>query len=562
MKSIHIKKWLLPSGMLLVGLCLGWFFFSSDQPHSQHDKATHQEHEVWTCAMHPQIRQHEPGDCPICGMDLTPLQVSESENANPDAIKVSETAMKLASIQTLRVGEEQVVGNQLQVTGKIEPDERTLKLQTTHIGGRVEQLFVNFTGEFVKKGQVIAKIYSPELITAQKELFEAKRLQGEQPALFTAAKEKLKNWKLTDTQIAQILSQGKPIEQFPILSDYQGVVFAKRTQLGAHLMEGEPLYEVGNLHAVWAMFDLYESDLSRVKVGDVVEFSTNSFPDKAFTGKISFIDPVIDAKTHVAQARVILSNHKKELKPEMLLTGKIELKKKSMRQLVIPKTAILWTGKRSVVYVKHESSEEVSFVLRQVTLGNASGRNYEILSGLDAGEEIAVHGVFSIDAAAQLAGKPSMMNLPASPVALKKNLHKPIIQLIHQYLALKDLLVASDFKKSKQQVNSMLQGLQNVESLGEKEFYEQYLLGIKESLTGFVGTKQLEDGRMSFIAISNAMIQLVEAYEVTDETLYIQKCPMANRNQGASWLSRDESVKNPYFGEQMLTCGSVVKKIQ
>ena len=176
--------------------------------------------------MHPQIRQDDPGDCPICGMDLIPLEDDQNADIDPNAISMSPTAMQLANVSTAIVGKMNPV-KQVRLNGKVQTDERLIYSQSSHIPGRIEKLSVNFTGEFVNKGQIIAYVYSPELVTAQEELFEAQKITESQPQLFAAAKEKLKNWKLSDKQIEEMLISGKTLEEFPIQADVAGYVTSK-----------------------------------------------------------------------------------------------------------------------------------------------------------------------------------------------------------------------------------------------------------------------------------------------------------------------------------------------
>lgn len=318
--------------------------------------------------------------------------------------------MQLAQVQTLVVGVSESKKS-IRLNGKIQADERRVFTQSSHIPGRVERLTVNFTGDYVKEGQIIAYLYSPELVTAQRELFEAKKLKSSQPALFKSAKEKLKNWKLSDRQIEEILNSEKAVEQFPILANASGYVTQKMVNLGDYVQQGQAIYQIADLSQVWVLFDVYENELKWIDKGDSVTYTVQSIPGKTFKGTISYIDPVINSKTRVARARLEQKNKNLELKPEMFVVGKINTKLKiTDRSLTVPKSAVMWTGKRSVVYVMQRTETGISFAMREVTLGPEMGDNYLIESGLERGEEIAVHGTFSIDAAAQLAGKPSMMN--------------------------------------------------------------------------------------------------------------------------------------------------------
>jgi len=413
-KDILSNKY-IKSGLLLVaGLFLGWLFFhnpsddktttaSVEQAHDEH------EHETWTCSMHPQIRMDEPGQCPICGMDLIPLQM-DAAPVDDHAIGMSEAAMKLAEVQTSVVSRGGVA-KELRLYGKIAPNEQLLQTQAAHVPGRIEDLRVNVTGEQVKRGQLLAKIYSPELVTAQKELLEALTLKDKYPSLLDAAREKLRNWKLSDKQIDELEQSGKVLSAFPIYANTSGIVTALKVNVGDYVSRGTVLFEVADLSTIWALFDAYESDIPWIKKGQTVEFTAQALPGETFSGKVSFIDPVVDAATRVARVRVEVKNPGLELKPEMFINGALHASNQSKTdELIIPQSAVLWTGTRSVVYVKMPDTQQPTFTMRQVTLGSALQSGWVVKDGLSEGEEIVTNGAFSVDAAAQLAGKPSMMN--------------------------------------------------------------------------------------------------------------------------------------------------------
>jgi Cu(I)/Ag(I) efflux system membrane fusion protein len=396
--------------MLIAGIFLGWLFFSPS-PENISDTAEHAHNilaEEWTCSMHPTVRQSGPGKCPICGMNLIPLE-SDQEAEELTGVKLSETAMKLANIQTTEIRTDQAV-KEIRLSGKVQADERRISSQSAHIPGRIERLMVNSTGEYVSAGQVIAYIYSPELVTAQQELLEASKIRESQPSLYAAAREKLKTWKLTDEQIDKMLTENKSLERFPLLADVSGIVLERKVNVGDYVSRGMAIYDVADLSHLWLQFDVYESDLKWVKKNSLIEFTVESLPGEKFEGKISFIDPIINPKTRVAKARVEVTNPELKLKPEMFATGIVKTNLKGSGEIILPKSAVMWTGQRSIVYVKNTSDKGISFSLREVVLGPSLGDSYVIESGLESGVEVVTNGTFTIDAASQLAGKPSMMN--------------------------------------------------------------------------------------------------------------------------------------------------------
>jgi Cu(I)/Ag(I) efflux system membrane fusion protein len=323
---------------------------------------------------------------------------------------MSKEAAELANVSTTVVKKHKPV-KEVRLYGKVQADERLFQSQTAHVPGRIERLNINFTGESVSKGQVLAEIYSPELITAQQELLETLKTKKSQPELYEASKEKLRQWKLTNDQIIQIENSGVIKNNFEVLSNTTGTVTARGVNTGDHVSEGTVLFDIADLSKVWIMFDAYESDLQFLHEGEKLSFTIQALPGIDYYGNIIFIDPVIDPVTRVAKVRVETGNKSGKLKPEMFATGTVSsILTEYSDDVVIPNSAVLWTGKRSVVYVKQPGSEEPVFKIREVELGPMLGESYVITKGLSEGEEIVTSGTFSVDAAAQLEGKPSMMN--------------------------------------------------------------------------------------------------------------------------------------------------------
>lgn len=591
MKNINKNTVYIALGTLVIGLLLGWAMFGgASQKEANEEKHEHSKNTIWTCSMHPQIRQNEPGQCPLCGMDLIPLSDEGNREDNPMEIKMSPTAMQLANVQTSIITKRKPI-KEVRMNGKIKADERNVTSQSSHIPGRIEKLMVSFTGESVQKGQVLAYVYSPELVTAQEELFEAQKMKETQPGLYQAAVEKLKNWKLTEKQINQILEGGVVQEQFPILADVSGIVLNKKVNLGDYIKKGQTIYEVANLSKVWGLFDVYESDITWVKTGDKVQFTVQSIPGETFNGKISFIDPVINPKTRVASARVEISNPGMRLKPDMFVLGTIESPIHNEKEaLIVPKSAVMWTGERSVVYTKITNAKGISFMMKEVTLGPALGDSYVIKSGLEPGEEIATNGTFSIDAAAQLAGKPSMMN-PEGGVVMTGHNHgggntpqntdhsshsknitispkakEELNPLFNEYFKLKNALVDDNLDKAVSASKDMGVLLSKVNMgvfTGEAHnVWMKHSSVLEKELRKTGSTNEIGKMRVLFKNISDQMVMLIKTFGGIDQPVFVDYCPMANNDQGAEWLSTEKEIKNPYFGASMLKCGEVKQEIK
>ncbi|MCX7986326.1 MAG: efflux RND transporter periplasmic adaptor subunit, partial [Bacteroidales bacterium] len=299
------------------------------------------------------------------------------------------------------------------VYGRAKPNERLIQNLTSPIAGRVETLFVNSAGFSVSKGQLLAYIFSPEFMTAQQELLVTKKMKSSLPELYEAARDKLRFWKITDDQIDAIEQSENIWPGFPVMSPTDGVITSLRVNLGDYISQGTVLFELADFSILRVEFDVYESDLPFLKVGDSISFIFQALPQRKFGSKITIIDPMLDPVTRVFRILTEIKNTEGIVKPQMFATGIIRSKVGNVndKPLVIPRSAVLWTGKRSIVYVKLAETDRPTFLLREVILGASLGDRYIVESGLSEGEEIVVEGAFSIDAAAQLAGKKSMMSM-------------------------------------------------------------------------------------------------------------------------------------------------------
>ncbi|MCA6074074.1 efflux RND transporter periplasmic adaptor subunit [Fulvivirga sedimenti] len=541
------------------GLILGYLFFGNGPEKNSVAEHEHSLNEIYTCSMHPQIRRNEPGACPICGMDLIP--VSNLEAGEQDEIRLSESALRLANVQTTLIGNT-VPEKEITLNGTVVPNETAIRSQTAHVSGRIEKLFINTTGESVRKGQPLAALYAPDLIIAQKELIQVASRKGQNPGLYEAAKSKLRSFEISEEQIRRIEESGAITENILIHADYSGIVTDKMANLGDHVKAGDVLLTLTDLSSLWVVFEAYESDLPFIHIGDEITFSATSLPGTEFKGNISFIDPVVNSKSRITRVRVEISNQEGRLKPEMFVRGTIRAVSNAKTPgIIVPKTAVLWTGVRSVVYIKTDDKNN-AFQLREVELGNDLGEAYVILSGLNTGEKVVTQGAFAIDAAAQLAGKSSMMNMTETPKVLPPAAalenFEPVLE---HYIALKDQLVLSDFKSAMSQAGFLQRALDNIPEPSEEQ-WRQSLLIIRTTLDQMTSAKNIDLLRKQFIDLSSEIVKWARGSGERQSPLYIMYCPMANDNDGAVWVSSSEIVENPYYGEMMLNCGEVTETIQ
>jgi len=582
-------------GLLIAGVLLGWLLFggsSKEETEHNHNKVA-STNQMWTCSMHPQIMQPELGDCPICGMDLIPAE-SSADGLLADQFKLTENAMALANIQTTIVGKGNVDGNTIKLSGKIAQNEEANAVQVSYFSGRIERLNVSFTGEKVRKGQLLATIYSPELYAAQQELITASSLKESQPALYKAVRNKLKLWKLSENQINQIEETQKVKENFPVYATVSGTVTEKLVEQGDYIKQGQPLLKIANLNTVWANFDVYENQIDVFKKGQEVLVTTNAYANKEFKGKVDFIDPILDNKTRTVTLRVVLNNENDVFKPGMFVTATINAaKNKKTEVLTIPTSAVLWTGERSVVYIKTNSNQPV-FEMREIKLGNQIGNKYEVLEGVFVGNEIVTNGTFTVDAAAQLQGKKSMMNKDGGKVmtgheghlgmdhnvskkesdhtnmnerlTVSEKFQEQLKVVYNEYINLKDALVKEDSKSTSISATSLLNKLSKVDMklLADNMAHNRWMSlekEIKSSATSISKTSDIKAQRDHFKYLSSHFINVVQVFGV-NEKVYVEFCPMGDNNKGAYWLSKEEKVINPYFGSAMLTCGEVKQVIE
>ncbi|MFC2109511.1 efflux RND transporter periplasmic adaptor subunit [Bacteroidota bacterium] len=585
-----MKKYIIYFGILAIGLLLGWFLFgnSSAKETEYNHEATTETNQMWTCSMHPQIMQPEAGDCPICGMDLIPAETS-AKGLLPNQFKLTENAMALANIQTSIVTNGKTEDNTIKLSGKIVKNEEANTVQVSYFSGRIERLNVSFTGEEVKKGQLLATIYSPELYAAQQELLTAASLKESQPALYKAVRNKLKLWKLSENQINQIETSGKVKENFPVYATVSGTVSEKLIEQGDYIKQGQPLLKIANLNTVWANFDMYENQIDLFKKGQEISVTTNAYANKEFKAKVDFIDPVLDTKTRTVKLRAVLNNKQDVFKPGMFVEGKINGITSSKEEvLTIPSTAILWTGKRSVIYQKVNTSEPI-FEMKEIVLGYKIGNAYEILNGLTLGDEIVTNGTFTVDAAAQLQGKKSMMNKEGGKVMtgheghlgmennpsvnienhskmnerikVSRDFQNQIKVIFNDYIKLKDALLKDDSKKVIVESKRLLGNLSKVDMnlLKEKVAHGHWMSlekEIKASATSISNTSKITSQRNHFKHLSSHLISTIRTFGI-NEKVFIEFCPMADDNKGAYWLSEDKEIINPYFGGAMLKCGEI-----
>ncbi|TVP76129.1 MAG: DUF3347 domain-containing protein [Puniceicoccaceae bacterium] len=642
----NYKTILIGLPVLILTFFLGWWLSPGGTP-SDHDEAGEAAPEkaastTWTCSMHPQVRQPDPGDCPICAMDLIPLTDDDdgADDGELPRLRLSDRAIALMHIQTVPV-QQQAAHASIRLTGRVAIDETRLYTVAAWFGGRVDHLFADFSGVQIRRQEHLLEIYSPQLFGAQEEFLQALQASRERGgsaarSLAEGAREKLGLLGLSEAQISVIEASGEPTTHLTYYSPVDGIVMERQVSTGQYVETGTPLYTVVDLTRVWLELEAYESDLDRLRFGQTVEIKVLSYPGEVFEGRIAYIDRQIDARKRTARVRVDLPNENLRLKPGMLATGTVKVRMGAggiladmdlagkwispmhpqivksgpgtcdvcgmdlvpveelgyfagagggtEDPLVIPATAPLFTGPRSIAYVRLPDTERPTFEAREVTLGPRLGDVYPVLAGLEAGEQVVVHGQFKIDSELQIRGRPSMMapergdadpqeaDSAADPrdaidradfaAGVDTSFGDELRPLMEAYLALTEGL-ADDSLSAAQ--------------AGLKSFHEVLLEIGQHRLSGDAHVAWMERYE-SLHEITHAMAEPatienlrshLQALTLEVERIYVNFgagqlpalkrafCPMVDGDQIGTWLQRGEVVNNPYWGAAMLRCGEV-----
>ncbi|MCA9293157.1 MAG: efflux RND transporter periplasmic adaptor subunit [Phycisphaerales bacterium] len=614
---------LLIVGALLLGYRIGHPGSMERESHAD-TPSTSGGTQYYTCSMHPSVRLTDPkAKCPICFMDLIPV-ANHGGGEDAQRMTLSKADARASRIETAPVARF-FPHAEVRLYGKVTYDETSVARLTAYFPGRIQRLFVNYVGVPVAKGDHIAEMYSPDLLASFEELRQAARASDASPNMsdivreatldtLAAAREKLRLYGLTTAQIADVEEGRHRTDTLTVFAPMGGVVTHMAVREGDYLNEGSPIATVANLTRLWLDLEAYESQLPLLRWGQQVVFTVEAHPGERFEGRISFIEPMVDEQTRTAAVRVAVDNHDGRLKPGMFasavirprvgesgavvsdeLAGRLVCPMHPMivkdgpgqcdicgmdlvtaeslgivgdasqvqEPLVVPRTAVLFTGTRSVVYLEVPNADSPTYEGREVVLGPRAGDYYVVRQGLQEGERVVVHGAFRIDSAMQIAAKPSMMtpSADASHVAHAAAPDSFIFALKPVYAAYLDAqeALASDdlvgFTRAAGDLRTAIGFVPEAELVGQPLADWRRAAAM---LRGEDEAPDIEAARARFESMSDAVIALQKQFgHQGSETWHIVYCPMAFDFKGADWMQRGEVVSNPYFGESMLRCGEL-----
>lgn len=412
--AVVAVSWLYKSGKIdkLPG------FHKADDGHShQGQSAT----PLYTCPMHPFIIKDKPGSCPICGMELI-KKLNDAQNVSPQTAEQQQQATQLGQVALSAVqrvmanvateaARTQTLTKELNAVGLVQYDQSRQAKVTAWIAGRIDRLNVSTVGAFVSKDRPVAEVYSPELLASQQEYLLAVKSRDQLKnspipsisqngeGLVASARQRLMLYGVKESQIAELEKAGKPTIKLPVYTPLSGVVIEKMVQQGQYVNVGDALFNIADLSSVWVEIEVYENEFQNIKIGQAVEIRSQSFPGRAFSGRVSFIYPFLDPKTRTVKARVEMPNPGLKLKPDMFVNAVIKVGLGSA--VVVPVTAVMDTGRRQVAWVETRPGV---FEPREVQVGQRTDDKIQILSGIKPGERVAVSGAYLIDSEAQLRG--------------------------------------------------------------------------------------------------------------------------------------------------------------
>mgnify|MGYP001415343075 CR=1 FL=1 len=512
--------------------------------------------QVYQCPMHPWIKSDKSGDkCTICGMALVVATAADANApADPNLITLTPAQHSVIGVATAEVTRGPL-HRTLRVNGVADDDETRHRILAARIPGRVEKLFVNYLGAEVRAGEPVVTIYSPEMLTAQRTYVEQLR-GGEAFAISTraAARERLLELGLTEEEIRILDATLQPTAMVTVRAPMSGTVVSRDVYEGQYVALNDRLFEIGDFSRMWFVFDVYEPDLAWLKVGQMVDISLPSLPGVVLTAPISFIDPNLNETTRTARARVIIENTDRRVLHRQTGTAVVHLE--SPETLLVPRSAVLQHTGHPIVFVEQK---ERTYAARPIALGRIGDEFAEVIDGLNTGDRVVTHGAIILDGQAQLAhaatgGTPQPHAAPVQKIPVGETAHDA-----HAYAALRTLAFsAADAARTL--ANDDLSAYQRELPALQKALHAYLAIVPRSLLTQFKSSltdgPDLNAARRAFEPFSTAVADLARKEHLHHrEGMHVFQCPMTPVLGTGRWLSRDNLLRNPFFGEMMLECG-------
>jgi len=553
-----------------------------------HDEESGGEHQYYTCGMHPWVVQPKPGQCPICGMDLVPLDPAKfSGQVTIDPVVSQNIGVR---IEKVAEGSE---GGSIRTVGTVTYDETLLGDVNLKVSGWIEKLYVDYLGAPVKRGQALFSVYSPELYAAQAEYLLAQKatkgvsksegtlnLAGE---LLEPARTKLNLFDVGSGQIEALEKRGKPFKNMTISSPQSGVVIEKHAFEGMKVTPGMTAFRIADLKRVWVMATVYEYQSRDIKIGQPATMTLTYLPGESFEGKVVYIYPFLEEHTRQIKVRLEFENADQKLKPGMYSTVTFQGTKADKRVLV-SRSAVIDTGQRQVAFVAHGQGK---FEPREVQMGaETEDGKVEILRGLEPGDLVVVSGQFLIDSEARMrealakmmkgtpvneATAPKAPEVKSKIVVLPDAASSALGSAIDAYLGVGKALAGdttTNIGVSARKLAEAMDALVAMEVPGKPDFWKKLPAAdsVKREALALGKAGSLADTRETFAALSTAFSELLHATGVPKsygKKIEDTHCPMYPAgSKGSVWIQEAGPAQNPYFGKAMLTCTDWQRPLQ
>lgn len=515
---------------------------------------------MYQSPMHPWITSDKPGNCTICGMALVPVYEGESGmQVEEGIIALNPRSIDVLAVTTVPVRRLELTKS-LRFSGILEDDENIHRIIAAFYDGRIDDIYVEHVGQYVEKGQRLAAIYSPELLYVVREYQNSMR-SGD-PTVARNSAQRLVQYGLSPEQVAALAKKAENVFTIDLLAPISGTVLTKKAFKGQYIKTGEPLFEMGNLSRLWFHAEVYERDLPDIRIGQKAILRTPTVPGREFEGVVTFVDPNFDPRTRSTKVRIEVDNPPASGEGQGLTRvlphrayAEAEIIAHLGKGLVVPRSAVLRDGRRSVVYVEQSSGE---YEQRAVRAGRVGDEGIEILEGLKDGERVVAHGNLMIDAEAQLRGSVAATQAMSA-------LSKPIgDEFLEQLAQVSEGLAADDAVaaiKAGQRLRELAAALGET---GEAQI-DQLLARLKD-IPKNPGGSDLKALRQSFLPWSTAGADLALALKRGGQApeITVFECPMTGDSfpgapSKAKWVQSGSDIRNPYFGAEMLSCGAEIK---